>query len=82
MIMGTMLSKTEANHGQVRRKQKMLEANQGLLCRPGMVLFVGWLELRGELEGMFRMHGFQASDKEIKLPGGVNLGAGPVHPNS
>ncbi len=47
-----------------------------------MVLFVGWLEPRGELAGMLRMHGFKATDREIKLLRGVYPGAGPVLPKS
>lgn len=46
-----------------------------------MVLFVGWLELRGELAGMLTMHGFKTTDKEIKLLR-VNPDAGPNLPNS
>lgn len=67
----------EENRGETRgkdRKQnKVLKANQELL-RPGMVLFVGWLEHRGELAGMLGTHGFRATDRQIRLLGGVNPG--------
>lgn len=45
-------------------------------------MFVGLLEPRGELAGMLRMHGFKATDREIRLLGEVNPGAGPVLPSS
>lgn len=43
-----------------------------------MVLVVGRLEPRGELAGMLRMHGFKATEREIRLLGGLNRG--PVLP--